>query len=199
MELNPKDLDKQSAYHLLISSVVPRPIAWVSTISKKGVRNLAPFSFFSGVCAQPMLVSIAVGLRQGKKKDTIKNLEDTGECVIHVVTNPAAESMNESSGDYPADVDEWEVSGVGAEDSVVVKPPRIKGATVAMEGKLYKMLEWKAAPMNLALIEIVHVHIDDRVWDGKSIVVEKLDPIGRLGEDKYARIREIFRLPRPEV
>src|SRR5688500_17450817 len=120
MELDPETIGCITAYKLLIGCVVPRPIAWVSTVDSAGVRNLAPFSFFMGVCGDPPTIAFSGGPREGGQKDTVRNAEASREFVVNVVDDAHAEAMNASSGEYPPEVDEFTVAGLAAAPSVVV-------------------------------------------------------------------------------
>src|SRR5215204_2124155 len=124
IDLDPSALSNAERYKLLIGTVVPRPIAWVSTISTDGVYNLAPFSFFTAICSSPMTLCFSPAIRSsdGKKKDTLINIEATRECVINIVTESLGEKMNQSAGEYPPDVSEFEKAGVTPIASVKVKP-----------------------------------------------------------------------------
>lgn len=198
MEIRPDDLDRRNRYGLLISALIPRPIAWVSTLSADGRRNLAPFSFFGGISSSPPLVGIAIGRRKGAKKDTLANLESTGEAVIHVATEELAEAMVLSSGDYPEEVDEFDLTGLETSSSVLVRPERIAFAPVAMECRVERILEVGDDPDGFVLARILLFHVrDDLLVDGR-IQADRLHAIGRLGGHGYCRTREIFDLPRPD-
>ena len=125
MQIDPQTLDSTAVYKLLISSVVPRPIAWVSSLDTAGVGNLAPFSYFMAITAEPPTIAFACSPREGAKKDTLRNVEAAGEFVVNVVDDERAEQMNLSSGDYAPDVDEFVLTGLTAAPSVKVKPPRV--------------------------------------------------------------------------
>ncbi|MBI4051203.1 MAG: flavin reductase family protein, partial [Elusimicrobia bacterium] len=124
MELDPETLSLPDRYGLLISVIQPRPIAWVSTQGKNGSLNLAPFSFFTGITAKPMSLCFApVRNREGKKKDTLVNVEETKQFVVNIATESTAEKMNQTSADYPYGVSEFEKAGLTAVPSLRVKPP----------------------------------------------------------------------------
>lgn len=181
-------------YHVLI----PRPIAWVSTISKSGVNNLAPFSFYGGVTANPPIVSLGIGKRNGKHKDTSQNLIDTKECVIHLTSVELSEKMVMTSAELPPEDDEFEIAGIKKIKSVDVKPARIDNAHIAMEGKLYRHIEVGNTPGDLILVEIIRIHVDDSILDKRGRPdVSKLDPLARLGGRKYTSLNEAWEIIRP--
>ena len=173
MDVVPSQLAHREFYNILISAVAPRPIAWVSSLSASGRPNLAPFSFFNAVCANPPLLAFAPGMRSPKKsgaavvgeaKDTLRNVRDTGEFVISVVTFELAEAMNLTSGDYEAGINEFEVAKLESAPSKVVRPGRVKQASVSFECKLHQILDFNPGPEGGSLVigEIVLIHIDER-------------------------------------
>ena len=198
MELKISEAKLKDITSVLYRILIPRPIAWVSTKSKNGIDNLAPFSFYGGVTANPPIVSLGIGRRKGKHKDTAQNIIDTEECVIHLTSVELSEKMVLTSAELPPDEDEFEVAGINKRDSVDVKPPIIKEAQIAMEGKLYKHIEVGNSPGDMMLIEIIRIHIDDSILDerGKPDVA-KIDPLARLGGRKYASLNEAWDIVRP--
>src|ERR1700676_4614581 len=147
MIASPSELEHKDLYGLLLNSVAPRPIAWVSTVSASGELNLAPFSFFNVVSVDPPLLGFSPGLRQsrqdkshGKAKDTLRNIRETKEFVVNIVTYELAEAMNLTSGEYDASVNEFEVAKLTPEVSAVVRPPRGAEPPVSFECKLYQIL-----------------------------------------------------------
>src|SRR5213082_3366528 len=136
-------------YKLLISSVVPRPIAWVSSVDAAGVRNLAPFSYFMAITDDPPTIAFSSSFRGAGtdgKKDTLRNVEATREFVVNVVDDALAEPMNLTSGDYPPEVDEFAVTGLTAAASAKVKPPRVADAPISMECRLVRIIPVGNAP-----------------------------------------------------
>jgi flavin reductase (DIM6/NTAB) family NADH-FMN oxidoreductase RutF len=183
-----------------MSCVTPRPIAWVSTISKGGVHNLAPFSYFNAVTSKPPLLSIAIGRRGGKRKDTADNASTTRELVVNVVTEPNLDKMVLTSGEYPPEVDEIALAGLTPVASVKVKPPRIAEAPISMECRTREIFEVSPGIVDLVIAEIVLFHIADTlpVDERLSIPAELLRPVGRLGGIDYAFLGEIKKVPRPD-
>src|SRR5215212_8479453 len=133
-QLDPQIIGQRETYKLLIGCVVPRPIAWVSTVDSSGVRNLAPFSFFNAVGSNPPTISISISYASGpdQRKDTLRNINDTGEFVVNIVDENLAQAMNATSANYPPDVDEFEVAGLEALLSATVRPSRVAGAPVSL-------------------------------------------------------------------
>jgi flavin reductase (DIM6/NTAB) family NADH-FMN oxidoreductase RutF len=202
-QFDPKKLSVKENHQLLLNFVAPRPIAFVSTVSKDGVNNLSPFSFFNAFGANPPMVAFSAS-RRGKDntiKDTYTNILETGECVIHAVTYQMAEQMNLASGEFPSDTDEFEISGFTPIDSDIVKPKRVKESPYHIECKLHKMVELGGSngSGNLAICEVVRFHVADDVWiDGKADP-DMLDLIGRNGGNYYTRASgtSIFELAKP--
>ena len=203
MELDPSALEGAHRYRLLISMIVPRPIAFVSTRSAAGHLNLAPFSFFMGVAGTPPLLALAISTRSGVPKDTAVNLLETGEFVVNAATEEFAAQVNESSGDWPPDVDEFVRTGLTAAPSQVVAPPRVDGAAWSLECRTHAVFPLGAAPkdVRLAVGEVVWMHVRDDVLDPGDHLVDaaRLKPIARLGRNQYTTLGEVFALDRPRV
>lgn len=202
MDCDPLALDVRDRYYLLIGTIQPRPIAWVSTVSPDGAPNLAPFSFFTGIAANPMSVCFApVNDRRGRKKDTLLNVEATRQFVVNFATEDNAEKMNQTSAPYPYGVSEFEKAGLTPLPSVKVKPPRVAESPAAMECELHDIVRLGEGPLagNLVVGRVVHVHCDDKLWNGGKIRHQDLKAIGRMEGAWYARTRDAFELPRPET
>lgn len=201
MEIDPATLRAGDVYRLMISVITPRPIAWVSTVSSDGVANLAPFSFFAGVGASPPALAFsAVNHRDGSRKDTVVNVEATGELVVNVVPFAARAAMNATSEDLPRGVNEFDHCGVAPAPSVRVRPPRVAHAPVSLECVLHQIVRVGEGPLaaNLVVARIVYVHVADAVLDADGRVdPAALDTIGRLGGDGYTRTTDRFAMPRP--
>jgi len=200
--INPNEHDHNNIYKLMIGSIVPRPIAFVSTVSPNGVRNLAPFSFFNGVCSNPPIVLFSTVIRKdGKHKDTLNNVQATKEFVVNIVSEEFAEKMNLSSADVPPDVDEFTLSGLTPIPSDCVKPPRVKESKISMECKLIQIVQFGTGPGGGHTVfgEILRFHIDDELFDNFRIDPDKLHPIGRMGGPTYTRTRDRFDLVRPKT
>ena len=207
MDIQPNQLPDREFYGMLISTVAPRPIAWVSTISSDGVHNLAPFSFFNVLCGTPPLVGFCPGNRGRKDKqlfgtgfkDTLRNVRETGEFVVNTVTFPLVEAMNLTSGEYEASVNEFEVANLTLRPSQVVKPPQVAESPVSFECKLHTLLSFgtETAGGNLVIGQIVSVHLEDSVLKDGRPDGQMLDLVGRMGGNQYVRTTARFDLPRP--
>jgi flavin reductase (DIM6/NTAB) family NADH-FMN oxidoreductase RutF len=209
MIVAPSDISHRELYGILLHSVAPRPIAWVSTVSAAGALNLAPFSFFNAVCVDPPLLAFAPGLRppkdaeakQGEAKDTLRNIRETKEFVVNVVTYELAEAMNLTSGEYAAEVNEFELARVTPQPSKIVRPPRVGESPVSFECKLHQILDFSPAPTSSSLVigEVVSIYINDaNLKDGK-LDGNSLDLIGRMGGLQYTRTAQRFEMVRPKV
>ena len=157
MEFNPSEMGIRDVYTLMVQLITPRPIAWVSSVSKAGMTNLAPFSFFNGVGANPpALLFCPVNRRDGSRKDSLLNVLETKEFVVNVVSAKNAELMNQTSADYPSDASEFESLEIATVDSKIVKPPRVAAALAQFECRLLKHIELASGPAgsNLSLIHI---------------------------------------------
>jgi flavin reductase (DIM6/NTAB) family NADH-FMN oxidoreductase RutF len=199
VQLDPHILDPVSVYKLLISSVVPRPIAWVSSVDANGVRNLAPFSYFMAITEDPPTIAFSCSARAGAgKKDTLLNIEATGEFVVNISDDDCAEAMNLSSGDYPPEVDEFAVTKLTALPGAVVKAPRVAEAPINMECRLVQVLP-VGRKANLVLGQVVQWHVRDDIYDAATgrLDMHRLRPVGRLCGNLYSHIHQIFEMKRP--
>ncbi len=184
------EVDKRQIARLMFSLIVPRPIAWITTLSPEGVVNLAPFSFYNGITTKPPLIMVSVGKRKdGSPKDTGRNIRESGEFVVNLVTEEFLEAMVKSGQDFPPDVSEVEALGLDLEPSEVVKPPRIKGVKAALECKLYKVIEIGDTPMDLVIGRVVAFHYDPKLLESSKGVV------GRLGGKRYTVIEREIEIP----
>jgi flavin reductase (DIM6/NTAB) family NADH-FMN oxidoreductase RutF len=197
VQLDPQTLESTAVYKLLISSVVPRPIAWVSTIDVAGVPNLAPFSYFMAITDSPPTIAFACSPRAAGRKDTLRNVEATGEFVVNIVDDDRAEPMNLTSGEYPPEIDEFALTKLTAVPGVKVKAPRVSEAPINMECKVVKILPVGKA--HLTLGEVVQWHVRDDVYDAATgrFDMHKLKPVGRLTGNLYSHIHQIFEMKRP--
>jgi flavin reductase (DIM6/NTAB) family NADH-FMN oxidoreductase RutF len=198
VQFDPKELTEKDVYKLLIGSVVPRPIAWVSTISTEGVVNLAPFSFFNVASRNPPMLCISigpgVGEREGTEKDTLVNIRNQKEFVINVVPSSLGNKMQKTSENLPSDVDEFEAAGLTTLDSTIVKPKRVKEAPIQMECQLEQVIQLGSD--HLVIGRMVRYHINDDYYLGNyKVDLEKLQPLGRFAGN-YSESREFFSLPR---
>jgi len=201
MQLDFTTLTPLERYRWLASTVTPRPIAWVSSLSAEGVSNLAPFSFFQVISDDPPTLMVNVNHRpDGSLKDTLRNVQATGELVIQLVSFAQAEAMNASAAVLPYGISEFEHCGIASLPSVQVKPPRVAGAAVAFECKLVEAMPYPPAAPNCHLLfaQVLLAHIDEQVLNQQGrIDAGKLDLVGRLGGTAYTHTRERFDLTRP--
>ncbi len=196
-EFDAAALDAQTQYKLLIGSVTPRPIALVTTLGSHG-PNAAPFSFFNGVGSDPAMIMFSVGDTAGHAKDTIANILEVPEFVVHIVSDAIREKMNVCAIDYPRGVNEIAEAGFTAVASKKVRPPRIAEAPIAFECRLLQMVELGRQPYHMVIGEILYFHYHEGIVDERFHVdVGKVNPIGRLaGRGGYTRITDRFEMPR---
>jgi len=191
------DLTIRDVYKLLSGSVVPRPIAWVSTVSRDGIRNLAPFSFFTVASWNPptLCFSIGPGVNETRAgpKDTLVNIQETRQFVVNVVTYPLAEQMQRSSANFAPEVDEFEVAGVTPVAGRRVAAPRVLEAPIQMECELDRIVEVGANHLVLGRLVCYHIRDDCYLGDCK-VDIKKLQPVGRLAGN-YVKIDTFFELP----
>ncbi len=204
VHLDPAEMPMKDKYKLLIGCVVPRPIAFVSTRSKDGITNLAPFSFFNGVASDPPSVLFCTTRRtsDGEKKDTLLNIEETGEFVVNVVTEDIVAPMNQTSAEYERGVSEFEAVGFTPAQSNIVTPPRVLESPINMECKLYDSVqvgEGGVGSSTVIIGEIVYFHVREDIYADGKILIEKLKPVARLAGASYCPVRDIFDLPRPVI
>jgi len=203
-EIDPASADPAEVYSLLVGCVVPRPIAFVSSLSADGVANLAPFSFFNaGGAHPPSLVFSPVTSGAGRNKDTLNNVRATREYVVHIAPWGLREKMNQSSADYAPDVDEFVEAGFTKVPSRKVKPWRVAECPVAMECELFQIVEHGSGPLraNYVIGEVVYFHIAESLFVNGRIDYGALDAIGRLGGPLYTHVTKesVFHLARPAI
>ena len=202
MNIDPSSMPVRERYALLIASILPRPIAWVSTTSPKGAANLAPFSFFTGISAEPMTLCFApANNRDGSNKDTLINIRETKQFVVNLANEDNAEIMNKTSAKYPYGVSEFEKVGLTPLPSLRVRPPRVKQSPVQMECELLQIITVNEGPLggNLVIGKVVMYHADDNIWNGGNPRHQDLKTIGRMEGIWYTRTRDVFEMPRPDA
>jgi flavin reductase (DIM6/NTAB) family NADH-FMN oxidoreductase RutF len=199
--LDPAALSHRDAGYLMNGLVVPRPIAWVSTLSADGIANLAPHSFFMAVSYAPMTVMFVSShsSRHDPKghKDSLRNAAATGEFVVNFVASSLLFPMNQTSAEVPPEVDEFALASLETAPSLKVKPPRVAAAKAAFECRLHRILE--VGDGSVVFGEVVYAHIAEDVWAGGRIDVRALDPLARLGGSSYAKLGEVFSMRRPDA
>ena len=192
--IDASDMDTATAYRLLCGIVVPRPIAWITSISEAGVVNAAPFSSYNYVAHSPPMLAVNIGSRNGVLKDTARNIEQCREFVVNVATLNNMETMHKTSAEFAPDASEAEALGIGLLPSQHVKPPRIAMSPVQMECKLSQIV--KLGRLNTLYIgEVVAFHLSNEVYDGRHVDSVKMQPVTRLGGPFYAALGEIFERP----
>lgn len=204
MEISPQDTPSNLFYKVIVGSVVPRPIAWVSTVNATGQPNLAPFSFFNVVCSIPPTLLFCPGVRgtDGGDKDTYVNVLASGEFVVNLVSEALAEAMNKTATELLPEVDEFEYAGLTAEASTVVGPPRVAESPVAFECKVSEVITVGDGGRGsgwVVLGEVVHMRVHDAVLgEDYRVELDALKPIGRLSGPRYARVSDRFELFRED-
>jgi flavin reductase (DIM6/NTAB) family NADH-FMN oxidoreductase RutF len=196
-EFDAAQIDHQTQYKLMIGTVTPRPIALVTTLGRKG-PNAAPFSFFQAIGSDPPMLSFSVGNKEDGAKDTLANIRERPEFVVHIVSDAIKEKMNVCAVDYPLGINEITEAGFTAAPSRKVGPPRIAEAPVAMECRLVQIIELGRKPNHLVIGEVLYFHYHEDIVNGKFHVdVGRINPIARLGgRGGYARITDRFEMPR---
>ncbi|MEV0911138.1 flavin reductase family protein [Streptomyces hokutonensis] len=189
-EYSPAQLEPIAVYRLLTSTVVPRPIAWVSTVSADGVDNLAPHSFFTVSSVTPPIVQFtSVG-----RKDSLRNVEATGQFVVNLAPEPLVDEVNRTATDFPHGVSEFDAVGVARETSARVKAPRVAGSPVALECELHSTL--RLGDSTVVFGRVVHIAIDETVLENGHPEITRLRPLARLGKDEWSTIGDVLDLRR---
>lgn len=199
--IDPSTLPGRDAYKLLTTLVIPRPIAWVSTLSPGGVANLAPYSFANLVASGPPVVMFSASPHRDKgDKDSLRNARENGEFVYNIADVALAEAMNSSAGDWEHGVSEFEQIGLSAAPSTIVAPPRVANAPASLECEVTQIIpvEGSTSTMVLGRVVMVHVRADLFAEDG-LVDAERYNPVARLGRDEYAALGAVFSLARPVV
>ena len=202
MVIDPASTGAQNVYKLMIGVIVPRPIAFVSTVSADGILNLAPFSFFTAVSANPPVIAFSPMVRgsDGQHKDTLRNVEATGEFVVNIVSEEFVAQMNLCSGEYPSEVDEFALSRLTPLASELVTPPRVAESKVHMECRLVQVVHVSRKPLggSIVLGEILRFHVADAVIDEFRTDPDALKAVGRMGGPTYVRTTDRFNMERPK-
>ena len=201
MIYDPAEHPFSETHKLMIGSIVPRPIALVSTTSNNGINNLAPFSYFNGVCSKPPTIMFAPARRgwDGKEKDTLINIRNTREFSINIVSEDIGEKMVKCSTDYEKEVDEYSKSGLSPLSSKKIKPPIVSESKISLECVLNQIVQIgknDAGSGFIVIGTIVLFHIDDEVYDNGRIILEKLQPLGRVAGNGYVRSNNSFDIVR---
>ncbi|WP_409185430.1 flavin reductase family protein [Amycolatopsis sp. VS8301801F10] len=190
-DFDPAQLAPNAFYHLMTATVVPRPIAWVSSVSRDGVDNLAPHSFFTVASAAPAVLQFtSVG-----RKDTLRNVEATRQFVVNLAPEPLFEQINATSADFPPELSEFDEAGLTREPSLKVRPPRVAESPVAFECELHSTVGFGRSTVVFG--RVVHLAVNEDVLDGDHPMIERLRPLSRLGRDEWGTLGDIKELARP--
>lgn len=202
-ERSPSELTERENYKLLIGSVIPRPVAVVTTKSAKDIVNIAPFSYFNIVSSNPPILSLAIQRKQDAVKDTAKNILETREAVIHILDEDNVEEVNKTAANLPNEESELYLTDLTLTDSVIISVPALTEAKVRFETSLYEHVEIRnknKVTADLFLLEVQKYHLNETVYDDKTgrIDSRKLNAVSRLAGNDYAAIGEIFTIARLE-
>lgn len=201
MIIDPKKQTFKENYKLMIGSILPRPIAFVSTVSEEGINNIAPFSFFTGITSDPPTICFAPTRRgtDGLEKDTLVNIRKTKQFVINVVSEDIVEAMNDTATEFAPEIDEFEQTGLTASPAQIVKAPLLKESKISFECELMQVVEIGPAQAGggfLVIGEIKLFHVDDTLLKNGRIDTGLLNPVGRLAGAEYTKLGERFTLKR---
>jgi flavin reductase (DIM6/NTAB) family NADH-FMN oxidoreductase RutF len=194
MEFISSELTEDAAYKLLIGSVVPRAIAWITSLSATGQVNAAPFSGFTFVSSKPPMIAVSIGRRQGALKDTAANILREREFVVNIADLALIEALHRSSFEFSADISEVEQLKLRVLPSHEIKTPRLGDAPVNMECRLHDVIEFGDLRTQLFVGEVRRFHVRDGICRDGKIDSVKLNPIARLGGPNYAKLGEIITL-----
>ena len=194
MRIDPAYLDPETAYRLLTGVVVPRPIAWVTSLSSDGVLNLAPFSAFTFVSPKPPMLAISVGRKGKTYKDTAQNILNNEEYVVHIADSSLMDAVHESSTEHPPDISEVEELRLSTLPGERIKVPRLAAAPIAMECRFRQCFEFGETRSRLIVGEVLVFHIRDGLLNNGKIETEALDPIARIAGPRYAKLGDIVTL-----
>ena len=202
MDINPQEHPHRDIYRLLTSAVVPRPIAWVSTVNSAGQPNLAPYSFFNAVCSNPPTVLFCAGIRRSEPagKDSYNNVQATGEFVINFVTDELAEAMNVTAVEVPPEVNEFERAGLTAAPGNTVRVPHVAETPVYFECKLREIVTISEEPGGGYIIigTVTYMHFDDAILLDENVVnFDAFKPVGRMTGSGYIHTDHRFDMERP--
>lgn len=198
--IDPAALERRERSRLLNGLVAPRPVAWVSTVSPGGERNLAPFSFFNLFSYTPPVLGVGPGRRSGVAKDSLHNLTESGEFVVNLVDEALAPLANASSAEFHPGVDEWEVLGLEGAPSETVAPERVARAPAALEARVRQIIDLGTEGHRgnaLVIADVTHIHVREDALDGLIPVAERLALVGRMGGNEWSTTRDRFELIRP--
>ncbi|TVX93677.1 flavin reductase family protein [Paenibacillus agilis] len=202
ISIDATQLTDKDAYKLLIGSVVPRPIAFITTLSQEGVLNAAPFSYFSIVSSNPPMLSVSVQRKAGVMKDTARNAIESGELVIHIVDEAIVKAVNETAANLPPNESEVERAGLTPIESESIRVPGIVESKIRMECVLEKSIPLggtdETPASDLLIARVVRAHIADDIYEDGRIDAEKLQPVSRMAGSYYSSLGKLFSIERPQ-
>jgi flavin reductase (DIM6/NTAB) family NADH-FMN oxidoreductase RutF len=201
LSIDPVNLTERENYKLLIGSIIPRPIAFVTTQSHDGILNGAPFSYFNIVSSNPPLISLSIQRSAGNQKDTARNIIETKEFVIHIVDEQNVEKVNQTAASLPPEQSELELAQLTPVQSVKISVPGVKEAKIRMECTLAHLLELgegDSPGCDFIIGEVIQFHIDSDIYENGRIDPKGLAAVSRLAGTDYAKIGEIFSIERPK-
>lgn len=198
----PENQSERDNYKLLIGSIIPRPTAFITSQSKEGVLNAAPFSYFNVVTSEPPMISISIQRKKSEYKDTSRNIIETGEFVVHISDEDYIEAINQTAANLPPEESELELTQLTTLASEKIKVPGVAEAKIRMECVLERLIELGGTPSSptcdLIIGKVVCFHIADELYESGRIDAEKLKPVSRLAGNNYSKLGEIFAIARPE-
>ncbi|MEH6940614.1 flavin reductase family protein [Bacillus sp. JJ722] len=201
ISIDPNALSERENYKFLIGSIIPRPIAFVTTVASDGTLNAAPFSFFNIVSSNPPLISISVQRKNGKRKDTATNIVELREFVVHIVDETIVDQVNKTAAQIPPNESEIALTNLTVIPSTKIATSGIKEAKVRMECMLERVIELGGDNNNgcdLLIGKVVHYHIEENLYNQGRIDQKALGAVSRLAGSDYAKIGEVFSIERPE-
>lgn len=201
LSIDPTSISERDNYKFLIGSIVPRPIAFVTTHSEKGILNGAPFSYFNVISSNPPMISLSIQRTKGKQKDTARNILNHNEFVVHIVSEQYVEKINRTAASLPSDESELEISGLTPIESVEIAVPGVKEAKIRMECIMEQSLELgdvNSPGCDFFVGRVVQYHIDKSIYEQGKINPRDLASVSRLAGSDYATIGDIFEIERPK-
>ncbi|MFJ5716783.1 flavin reductase family protein [Neobacillus sp. NPDC093127] len=201
LSIDPASLSERENYKFLIGSIIPRPIAFVTTISKDGVLNGAPFSYFNIVSSNPPMISLSIQRSEGRQKDTARNVIESRQFVVHIVDEQNVGKINKTAANLPPEVSEIELANLTPVESVKISVPGVKEAKIRMECSLEHSLELGGSGTpgcDLIIGKVVQFHIESDIYENGRIDPRGLAAVSRLAGNNYAKIGEVFEIERPK-
>lgn len=200
-KIDPKQLTERENYKFLIGAIIPRPIAFITSMSEDGVVNAAPFSFFNIISSNPPMISVSIQRKKGEMKDTARNIKANGQFVVHIVDTDNVEKINETAANLPPEESEIDRAGLTLVDSTKIQVPGVKEAKVRIECELETALQLGGDGENpgcdFIIAKVAYYHIEESIYDDGRIDPDKLAAVSRLAGNDYAQIGKQFTIERP--